>query len=168
MNIMRTKTHFLNLAIRDRFYSRGRSGRAKGLARKPAKHTNLFWDQAPNIEHDGVIKWKHFPHYWSFVRGIYWSPVNSPQKGQLRGALMFSLICAWINGWANIREAGDLRRHRVHYDVTIILLLLCVSCILASTKRSIQYQWQHRIPGARLANKISIKFLLHLKLSWRV
>ena len=72
------------------------------------------------------------------------------------------------NGWANIREAGDLRRHRVHYDVTIILLLLCVSCILASTKRSIQYQWQHRIPGARLANKISIKFLLHLKLSWRV
>ena len=31
--------------------------------------------------------------------------------------LMFSLICAWINGWINNREAGDLRRHRVHYDV---------------------------------------------------
>ena len=41
--------------------------------------------------------------------------VNSPHKGQWRGALMFSLICAWINGWVNNREAGDLRRHRAHY-----------------------------------------------------
>ena len=32
--------------------------------------------------HDDVIKWKHFPHYWPFVRGIHWSPVNSPHKGQ--------------------------------------------------------------------------------------
>ena len=69
--------------------------------------------------HD-VIKWKHFSRYWSFVRGIYRSPVNTPQKGQWRGALMFSLICAWINGWANNREAGDLRRHRAHHDVTVM------------------------------------------------
>ena len=34
------------------------------------------------------------------------------QRGQWRGALMFPLICAWINGWLNNREAGDLRRHR--------------------------------------------------------
>ena len=34
-----------------------------------------------------------------------------------RGALMFSLICAWINDWVNNREAGDLRRHCAHYDV---------------------------------------------------
>ena len=33
---------------------------------------------------------------------------------------MFSLICAWINGWVNNREAGDLRRHRAHYDVTVM------------------------------------------------
>ena len=32
--------------------------------------------------HDGVIKWKHFPRYWPFVRGIHRSPVNSPHKGQ--------------------------------------------------------------------------------------
>ena len=44
--------------------------------------------------HDDVIKWKHFPRYWSFVRGIHRSPVYSPHKGQWRGALMFSLICA--------------------------------------------------------------------------
>ena len=44
-------------------------------------------------------------------------PVNSPHKGQWGGALMFSLICAWIHDWVNNREAGDLRRHRAHYDV---------------------------------------------------
>ena len=43
--------------------------------------------------HDDVIKWKHFPRYWPFVRGIHRSPVNSPHKSQWRGALMFSLIC---------------------------------------------------------------------------
>ena len=61
--------------------------------------------------HDDVIKWKHFPRYWPFVRGIHRSPVNSPHKGQWRGALMFSLICVWINAWVNNREAGDLRRY---------------------------------------------------------
>ena len=58
--------------------------------------------------------WKHFPRYWS--------PVNYPHKGQWRGALMCYLFCVWINGWVNTREAGDLRRHRAHYDVTVMLL----------------------------------------------
>ena len=47
-------------------------------------------------------------------------PVNSPHKGKWRGALMFSLICVWINGWVNNREAGDLRCYRAHYDVTVM------------------------------------------------
>ena len=46
-------------------------------------------------------------------------PVNSPHKGQRRGALMSSLICAGINDWVNNGEAGDLRRHRGHYDVNV-------------------------------------------------
>ena len=71
--------------------------------------------------HDDVIKWKHFPRYWPFVRGIHRSPVNSPHKGQWRGALMFSLVCVWINGWVNNREAGDLIRQRSHYDVTVMV-----------------------------------------------
>ena len=74
----------------------------------------------PN-EHDDVIKWKHFPRYWPFVRGIHRSPVNSPHKGQWRGALMFSLIWAWIHGWVNNRGAGDLGRHRAHYDITVMI-----------------------------------------------
>ena len=72
-------------------------------------------------EHDDVTKWKHFPRYWPFVRGIHRSPVNSPHKGQWRGALMFSLISAWINDWINNREAGDLRRYRAHYDVIVTI-----------------------------------------------
>ena len=47
--------------------------------------------------------------------------VNSPHKGQWRGALMFSLICVWINGWVNNHEGGDLRRHRGHYDVSVMV-----------------------------------------------
>ena len=73
-----------------------------------------------HFQHDDVIKWKPFPRYWPFVRGIHRSPVNSLHKGQWRGALMFSLICFWINGWENNRKAGDLRRYRVHYGVIVM------------------------------------------------
>ena len=61
-----------------------------------------------------------FPRYWPFARGIHRSPVNFPHKGQRRGALMFSLIWARINGWVNNREAGDLRRYIAHYDVIVM------------------------------------------------
>ena len=71
--------------------------------------------------HDDVIKWKHFPRNWPFVRGNHRSPVNFPHKGQWREALMFSLTCGWINIWVNNREAGDMRRHRVHYDIIVML-----------------------------------------------
>ena len=71
-----------------------------------------------------ITWWRHQVETLSallaFVRGIHRSPMNSPHKGQWRGALMFSLICAWINGWVNNREAGDLIRHCVHYDVTVL------------------------------------------------
>ena len=70
--------------------------------------------------HADVIKWKHFPRYWPCARGNHRSPVKSTHNGRWRGALMFSLICAWINGSVNNRKAGDLRRHRVHYDATVM------------------------------------------------
>ena len=50
--------------------------------------------------HYDVIRWKHFPRYWPFVRGIHrW---------------------AWINSWGNNHEAGDLTHHRAHYDVIVM------------------------------------------------
>ena len=71
----------------------------------------VWYSLCPINYNDDVIKWKHFPRYWPFVWRIHRSPVNSPHKGQWRGASMFSLICAWTNGWVNTGEAGDLRRH---------------------------------------------------------
>ena len=62
-------------------------------------YPNISESQTPKIDnehfalkHNDVIKWKHFLRYWPFVRGIHQSPVNSPHKGQWRGAFMFSLI----------------------------------------------------------------------------
>ena len=78
-----------------------------------------YWPRVKTEIYDDVIKWKHFSRHWPFVRGNNWTLVNSPHKGQWHGTLMFTLICAWINGWVNTREAGDVRRHRAHYDVTV-------------------------------------------------
>ena len=86
------------------------------------------------VSHDDVIKWKHFPRYWPFVRGIHWWPVNSPHKGQWRGALMFSLICAWMNACVNNREAGDLRRHRAHYDI-IVMKVVSLKLLLVALRK---------------------------------
>ena len=81
------------------------------------------WDSLATLmpPHDDVIKWKHFPCYWPFVCGIHRWLVNSLHKGQWHRALIFSSICAWIEGWVNNHEAGDLRCHRTHYDVTVML-----------------------------------------------
>ena len=49
--------------------------------------------------------------------------VNFPHKGQWRGALIFSLIYAWINDWVNNRDAGDLRRQHGHYDVIVMVFI---------------------------------------------
>ena len=76
----------------------------------------LYYLPNAEVNHDDIIKWKHFPRYGPFVR----ESVNSPHKGQSRGALMFSLICAWINGCVNHRGAGYLRHDRTHYDVTVM------------------------------------------------
>ena len=101
--------------------------------------------------HDDVIKWKHFPRYWPFVRGIHRSPVNSPHKGQWRGALMFSLICVWINGWENNREADDLRRYRTHYDVIVMLL---------------HWQWDDNFAAVQVKQPWRIPVKTHDNLLW--
>ena len=91
------------------------------------KTASLYWNRTQFISilisilydfDDDVIKWKHFPRYWPFVRGIHRSPVNSPHKGQWRRCFLWS--APWINSWVNNREAGDLRRNRIHYGVTVM------------------------------------------------
>ena len=73
--------------------------------------------------HHDVTKWKHCPRYWPFVRRIHQSPVHSLPNGQWRGTLMFSFIYAWISGWINTRDTGNLIHHRAHYDDTVISIM---------------------------------------------
>ena len=74
--------------------------------------------------------WRHememFSTLLALCEGNHQPPVDSPHKSQWRGVLMFSLICAWTNGWAITRDAGDLRRHRTHYDVTVMAAIVCL------------------------------------------
>ena len=99
---------------------------------------------------DDVIKWKHFPRYWPFVRGIHRWPVNSLHKGQWREALMYSLIYAWITGWVNNREAGDLRRHRPHFDVIVMQTQWC---------------WRINVITIELPSNVATNILILLTLS---
>ena len=105
--------------------------------------------QGECINHDDVIKWKHFPRYWPFVRRIHRSPVNSPRKGQWGEALMFSFICAWINGWLDNREAGDLRRHRAHYDIIAMCSAIVLQIERSRTCVIVNFGWNKRIDGLK-------------------
>ena len=64
--------------------------------------------------------------------GIHRWPADSSHKGQLIGALMISLSFAWTDGWTNNRDAGDLRRHRAHYNVTDDQISDTVYCMAAA------------------------------------
>ena len=102
---------------------RGRCVKATAFTKNPLVRFS-FW------RHQMV---KGFQRHWPLAREIHQSPVNSPHKGQWRGALMFFFICAWINCRVNNRKAGDLRRHRAHYYVIVmykIVFVACYPCIL--------------------------------------
>ena len=116
----------------------------------------------------------------AFVRRIHRGPVNSPHKwpvtlkmfpfddvimqmetfsdkGQWRGALEFSLIWVWINGSVNNREAGDFRRYRAHYDVTVVwntlYMTLLPSELLACVLNATAFQ--------RQTYRVHFNFYLH-------
>ena len=100
------------------------------------------------IQHDDVIKWKYFPRYWPFVRGIHPSTVNSPHKSQWRGALMFSLICALnkllgkqSRGWWFETPSRSLWRH---WNITVIFgspLILKYGTLDNGTCRDLHPHW---------------------------
>ena len=104
-----------------------RDGVESKICKKNPQKTNKKTNtEHSSIDHDDTnYGWLHetssngniFSRYWPFVRGIHRSLANSPHKGQWRGALIFSLICVWINGRVINDDAGDLRRYRAHYDI---------------------------------------------------
>ena len=79
----------------------------------------------PNMDKQLLIIYKvwdrityPFPNFNGACRNTWW---------RSRGALIFSLICIWINSWVNNREAGDLRRHHAHHDVVVMIPVLTPS-----------------------------------------
>ena len=68
--------------------------------------------------HDDVIKWKYFRvvgPLWGESTGHQWIPLTKANDMEL-----WYFLWSITNGWASNRDAGDLRRHRAHYDVTVI------------------------------------------------
>ena len=112
-------------------------------------------------------------HRW--LRGIHRSPVNSPHTDQWRGALMFSLITAWTNGWVNNQDAGDSRRHRAHYDVTVMWCRIVIqwsgqpwdlSAFNASLLSNFELLKRIRLGGSVHYGRNGLKFgTLHLPIS---
>ena len=89
--------------------------------------------------------------------GPWWIP------RQWRGALMFSLICARIDGLVNNGEAGDLGRHCAHYDVIVMFLCLVVICF-ALLAVSFMEIWYCPViqQSSRYKNKTKHKFMCML------
>ena len=83
----------------------------------------------------GYAWWRHQMETFSALLAIYAG--NSP----VSGALIFSLICVWINGRVNNREAGDLRRYRAHYDVSVMGFDIVLTCVPVTVSASCAFGW---------------------------
>ena len=94
--------------------------------------TDMFLSE--KIKHCCVTEW--LPCHYRYMQCLkWWRHQMEPfpallaicaGKGQWRGALMFFFICTRINDWVNNDEAGDWRRHRAHYDVTVMNDVYCL------------------------------------------
>ena len=80
-----------------------------------------FGSRVENKKHNEVIKWKHFPCYWPFVRGIHkgnpWVTGGVPSQRPVTRGSVFSLICAWT---VEQTMETPVRHHHAHYDVTVM------------------------------------------------
>ena len=83
----------------------------------PGHHQPWYWWTGP-------LWWRHQMETFSALLAscVGNSPVPGefPTQRPVTRNFEFTLISARINGWVNNREAGDLRRHRIHYEVTVM------------------------------------------------
>ena len=105
----------------------------------------VFLDKLVVLQQNlAVLSWEIIPHMMTSSNGSIF-PVNSPHKSQWRVPLMFSLICARINGRVNNGDSGDLRRYRAHYDVAVMNGLwshnLSLEMYCSNAKNNCQIRW---------------------------
>ena len=67
--------------------------------------------------HDDVIKWKHFFALLALCNR--WIPLTKASNAEI----WCFLWCTWTNSWVNSRNAGGLRRHDAHYDITVMIIV---------------------------------------------
>ena len=106
------------------------------------KHTN-------SASYDDVIKWKHFPRYWPFVRestGHRWIPLTKASDAELR-CFLWSAPQQMV--WVNNKDAGELWRNRSHYYVTVLNSIRNINAMLAGNlDHNVKYGKISPIPNA--------------------
>ena len=73
----------------------------------------------PTLPVRNPLRWRHNDHDSASYHQPHDCLLNHFQRPVAR-SFNFSLICAWRNDWINNQDAGDLRRHRAHYNVTVM------------------------------------------------
>ena len=110
--------------------------------------------------------------------GQRWIPLTKASDAELWCCCFF--ICAWINSWVNNREAGDLRRHRVHYDVDVMSTIrifvlpyimwsyLCLSGCFTALRQShgCEYPSANKVDGLGQECSISNALAIDILRSW--
>ena len=97
--------------------------------------------------HDDVIKWKHFPRYWPFVRGIHRFTDRFPSQRPVTLSFdVFFLFCAWTNGWANNRDVNAV-------TLTLYIPSTLSSLVTAVTTKLVSCQLSDSSIRARLLPK---------------
>ena len=108
----------------------------------------LYWYHFPNMV---ISCWRHQMETFSALLALCEGnpPVTGgfPSQSQCRGDLMFSLVCAWTNNWANNRDVDGLRRHSAHYDVRLIWSKFQLSSFpqIANQTHTLQTRNKHHI-----------------------
>ena len=87
-----------------------------------------------------TIWWRHQMEIFSALLAITHTKASDE-------ALKFPLICAGKNGWANNREACDLRRHCIHYYVIVKRFPYLVNLYSFYSIPSVKIYWYGSIYG---------------------
>ena len=104
----------------------------------------------------------------SCLRKIYWSQVFSGECRCTKASdaeLWLFFNCAWTNSWANKQDAGDLRRHFAHYDVTVMRCLNFNNSYELFIKYLNYMHWRHALKNMKCLDARPIS-VVHVHLTW--
>ena len=125
----------------------------------------ISWTPYANIQSSCFHSswWRHqmetFSALLALLMGIHRSVVDSPHKGQWRGALMFSLVCTWTNDWAISPYAGDFGRYGTHDDAIVMPQFLNFWISIPDFIGSVILKSQRYVMSTKTHNKTNIRVI---------